>query len=92
MIFIELRELSSFLSYFHLKETSNNYYDYSSMNNHDKPVDLREKIEYLHEKIDHLQEQINKSGLFELKMKFIDFIDNTIERLYALENKKPYSS
>lgn len=92
MIFIELRELSSFLSYFHLKETSNNYYDYSSMNNQDKPVDLREKIEYLHEKIDHLQGQINKSGLFELKMKFIDFIDNTIERLYALENKKPYSS
>ena len=56
------------------------------MNN--KPVDLQEKIEHLSDKIDHINRQLKASGNFEMKMKFIDFIDTTIEKLYNMENRR----
>lgn len=36
--------------------------------------------------------QVKNSGLFELKMKFIDFIDTSIEKVVLLDNKNKYSS
>ena len=56
------------------------------MNN--KPVDLQDKIEHLTDKIDHINRQLKASGNFEMKMKFIDFIDTTIEKLYNMENRR----
>lgn len=63
------------------------------MNNADRPVELSEKIAYLHDKIDFVNSQVKQTGLFELKMKFIDYIDTCIERIYNLDNnKKGYQS
>lgn len=58
------------------------------MNNSNKPVDLAEKIDYLHEKIDHVHAQVKRNGAFELRMKFIEYIDTSIENIYNLANNK----
>lgn len=42
--------------------------------------------------MDHIHSQVRQNGQFELKMKFIEYIDTAIERLYLLDNKKPYNS
>ena len=54
----------------------------------DKPVDLHQKIDYLHDKIDDLNTRLKASGNFEMKMKFIDFIDNSIQRITYVEGRK----
>lgn len=59
------------------------------MNQGSQPVDLVEKVEYLHEKIDYLHAQVKQHGKFELKMKFIEYIDNCIEKIYTLDSKQP---
>jgi 2,3-bisphosphoglycerate-independent phosphoglycerate mutase len=56
--------------------------------NSDKPVDLNEKLDYLHQKIDEVNCQLRTSGNFELKMKFIDYVDNCIEQIYNLDKNK----
>lgn len=53
---------------------------------------MADKIEYLHDKIDFVNKQVREGGSFEFKMKFIDFVDTTIERLYQLDSKKAYST
>jgi hypothetical protein len=46
----------------------------------------------LHEKIDLLHKQVRTSALFDLKMKFIEYIDTSIEKICTLDNKNQYSS
>lgn len=54
------------------------------MNSNDQPVTLIEKIEYLTDKINQTHRQVKQTEFFELKMRFIEFIDTSIERIYAL--------
>lgn len=60
--------------------------------NQTKPVQLPEKVEFLHEKIDFMHQQVKQSGQFELKMRFIEFVDCSIEKICALDGKNNYSS
>jgi hypothetical protein len=39
-----------------------------------------------------MHQQVKSSGLFELKMRFIEYIDTSIEKICTLDNKNQYSS
>ena len=54
--------------------------------NVDTPVQLGEKIQYLHEKIDLVYQQAQHAPEAPLKMDFIEFVDSSISRIYRLTN------